>query len=120
MKHKTWFRLVLKAIGILLIGFALPDVVTHVIGYARWTAYQRSMMMGEPFDWVNFGMAIAAPSLQVAFGLYLLFGGAWLANLCIPSNRAYCAECGYELSQVESKRCPECGTAIAQPAPASD
>ncbi|MCZ6492449.1 MAG: hypothetical protein ACE10B_03620 [Phycisphaerales bacterium] len=28
MKHKTWFRLVLKAIGVLLIGLSLPGLAT--------------------------------------------------------------------------------------------
>ena len=31
MKHKTWFRLVLKATGVLLIGLSLPRVVDLVI-----------------------------------------------------------------------------------------
>ena len=30
MKHKTWFRLVLKAIGILLIGLVLPEIIQSI------------------------------------------------------------------------------------------
>ncbi|MCH8164063.1 MAG: hypothetical protein IH889_00495 [Planctomycetes bacterium] len=28
MKHKTWFRLMIKAIGVLLIGLSLPGLAT--------------------------------------------------------------------------------------------
>ncbi len=47
--------------------------------------------------------------IQFVLGLYLLFSGEALVNLCIPSNRPYCPECGYELSESSQERCPECG-----------
>ena len=43
-------------------------------------------------------------------GLYLFFGGKWIVNKAIPSNRPYCHECGYELTHARSNVCPECGT----------
>jgi hypothetical protein len=54
----------------------------------------------------------------MSLGFYLFFGRKWIVNLAIPSNRPYCAECGYDLSQTRSLRCPECGTPV--PRGASD
>jgi hypothetical protein len=48
--------------------------------------------------------------LEAAIGLYLFFGGKWIANKAIPGNRPYCHECGYDLTQNSSGICPECGT----------
>jgi predicted amidophosphoribosyltransferase len=48
-------------------------------------------------------------SLQIAIGVYLVFGAPWLVNRFIPSNRPYCIECGYDLSKSNSANCPECG-----------
>lgn len=116
MKHKTWFRLVLKAIGVLLLGFALPEVATLLskVGYRT--------MYGDPFGGTG---TLTSPTtvywdmvayvrafVQLGLGLYLLFGGRWIADLAIPSNRPYCPECGYDNSEATGKRCPECGVPI--------
>jgi rubrerythrin len=49
-------------------------------------------------------------SIEMIAGAYLFFGGKWVADKAIPSNRPYCHECGYELTGNVSDRCPECGT----------
>ena len=72
-------------------------------------------------DWTYFVMHLASPVAQSAIGLYLLLGGAWLVNKCIPSNRPYCPECGYDLSSSKgSGRCPECGVPIPSDITSSD
>ncbi len=50
--------------------------------------------------------------VQLAIGVYLLFGGNWIVNVCISSNRPYCPECGYDLSKATSANCPECGVKL--------
>ena len=116
MKHKTWFRLVLKAIGVLLIGLALPEVATLLskVGYRT--------MYGDPFGGtgtltrpttVYWDMvAYVRAFVQLGLGLYLLFGGRWIADTAIPSTRPYCPECGYDISEATGKCCPECGVRI--------
>lgn len=111
MKHKTWFRLVLQAIGVLLVGLSLPDVFTTVLRVIYIaTDDQFSANIGTP-QWWTWG-SFVAPMLQFAFGLYLMCGGGWILNKIIPSNRAYCPECGYDLTRSKSERCPECGVTL--------
>ncbi len=123
MKHKTWFRLVLKATGVLLIGLAVSDLLTLVIGVLDAVVFAERWTMYSPYgsQMTSLGSAKAVTSsllsllpsvAQVGFGLYLLFGGKWIVNLCIPSNRPYCPECGYDLSKTTSANCPECGVKL--------
>ncbi len=114
MKHKTWFRLVLKAIGVLLIGLTIPTLSEVTIFLLN------SLLVGVTPLFVprSFGgtwlgvLRVVGPILQFIFGLYLLLGGKWIVNLCIPSNRPYCPECGYDLSKATSANCPECGVKL--------
>ena len=122
MKHKTWFRLVLKAIGILLLGISLPDLIDAVLMFSdiafNWSALvagtgtRASLLTGH-----NMAAAIAQslPGLaQAAFGSYLFFDGKWILNKAIPSNVPYCPDCGYDLSKNSTGRCPECGVTLAR------
>ncbi len=116
MKHKTWFRLVLQAVGVLLVGFGAPDLIADIGGYIVWQ-YQiagtvRGGAMGPVPDWLGFLVQFLPPALQTAFGIYLMTGASWLLNKIIPSNRPYCPECGYELAHHSSPKCPECGVAL--------
>ncbi len=116
MKHKTWFRLVLKAIGVLLIGFALPGVATLLSKAGYHTMYRdpfavRGVSAPDWFYW-QFLASHVRDLVQLGLGLYLLFGGRWIADLAIPSNRPYCPECGYDISEATGKCCPECGVEI--------
>jgi len=116
MKHKTWFRLVLKAIGVLLIGLAASGVANLLANMGYLTMY------GDPYvvtsvrmsNWIYWQLLSphVGDLVQLGLGLYLLFGGRWIANLAIPSNRPYCPECGYDNSKATGKRCPECGVPI--------
>jgi hypothetical protein len=125
MKHKTWFRLVIKAIGVLLVGLSVPNLISSivaiidaVIGAQSWTFYTPYSTTGvSPGDLVMGAVLQILPaSAQTCFGLYLLLGGKWLVNKCIPSNRPYCPECGYDLSNASGDKCPECGIALPQTA----
>lgn len=119
MKHKTWFRLVLKAIGIFLLAtgvIELVDAVTSAVGMAF---YSGSFSPGSGSFWdLQQVLAYAMYSGMVGgigrlvIGAYLLFGGAKLVNLCIPSNRPYCPHCGYDLRAVRDELCPECGVRL--------
>ncbi|MCH8344127.1 MAG: hypothetical protein IH983_09070 [Planctomycetes bacterium] len=119
MKHKTWFRLVLKAIGVLLVGLSLPDIVKLVAQMGHFSV-SRSFASGRfpvpppPNWWWVWNLVAEAIGhlLELGVGLYLLLGGKWIVNLCIPSNRPYCPECGYDLSKATSANCPECGVKL--------
>ena len=115
MKHKTWFRLVLKAIGIFLIATGTVGLLDSVSG-----ALGRAVSLGgagygyellQLLEWALYSGLVGSIA-RLAFGAYLLFGGAKLVNLCIPSNRPYCPHCGYDLRAVNDERCPECGVRL--------
>lgn len=110
MKHKTWFRLVLKAIGVLLFGSSLVGVAHAIIALIDVVILQANRRSSFVLFYSMLQMIAAlAPAL---LGLYLFFGGEWIVNKAIPSNRPYCPECGYDLSRSSGPRCPECGTAV--------
>jgi hypothetical protein len=115
MKYKTLFRLVLKAIGVLLIGLGLPGFGGSLasISYQLWSASQPGAApLATSYWWSQFYL-FAGPLLQLIFGLYLLLGGKWILEKCIPSNKTYCSHCSYELSDASAQKCSECGAALA-------
>ncbi len=116
MKHKTWFRLILKAIGILLLAFGVPDLIAYINNYIVQRVYMQNI--GTPYggiqpEWLAVLLHILAPFLQVLIGLYLLLDGKWLLERIIPSNRPYCPNCGYDLSESgQPQACSECGVEL--------
>jgi hypothetical protein len=116
MKHKTWFRLLLKAIGVYMVLSAIPNLLSQIMGIVVNIAMYTPSGAGisSPF-WTNLSWWL--PQFiwwfgQVGIGLYLFFGGKWIVNMAIPSNRPYCPECGYDLSRKTTDRCPECGVTL--------
>jgi hypothetical protein len=114
MKHKTWFRLVTRALGVLLVGLSLPGTVTTAVAFLTSLLEQvnpaYSNIQTFNFNWPYY----VGASLQFLFGIYLFFGGNWIVNRCIPSNRPYCPDCGFDLSKATGTQCPECGIMLPQ------
>ena len=48
MKHKTWFRLVIKAIGVLMIGLSLRSVMSLLVGFVYQSVQNRSLTLYAP------------------------------------------------------------------------
>lgn len=120
MKHKTWLRLVLKCIGILLIGMGLPEAIRQmgvlVQLYRMHAAAANTGAMpaffGPNGPGLGYTVNMLAGFLQVAMGSYLALGGKWVVNRLVPSNRPYCPDCGYPLVGVQGGACPECGATM--------
>jgi len=106
MKYKTLFRLLLKAVGVLIFARGLHMFLQQGFGIVYALA---SQSMGLPSLWWVVGTLVAA-AVQLVIGLYLFFGGKWVVDKAIPGNRPYCHECGYDLTGLQRNRCPECDT----------
>ena len=124
MNHLKWFTLVIKAIGLLLLGFGIETFVGYVLAiffvtfpHLDETGYYTVQGYGVA-GWTVFSLGNIA---QIAFGLYLLFGGKWLIDWCLRTAermpaRAVCIHCGYDLSKTRGSTCPECGKEqVAEP-----
>lgn len=114
MKHKTLFRLAIKILGLALLGFGLPQLIISLASIINLIVIQLGMgssPFSMPFDWSMIGWVLG-PLVQLLFAAYLLFGGEWIVNKFIPSNRPYCPDCGYDVSGSSVEQCPECGSLL--------
>jgi hypothetical protein len=111
MKYKTAFRLALRAIAILIIAQSLPESIVTIVSLvvSGFTGSSVPSPGGGYLIWVLRSSFVAIIGLVI--GLYLFFGGDWIVNRVIPSNRPYGHECAYELTGLPAEsNCPECGT----------
>lgn len=104
MKYKTQLRVLLKAIGVLLIG----QGCFHLVNAGGSLVALIITNMGPTAGGVV-GTLFAA-NVQIGLGLYLFLGGKWVADKAIPAGRPYCRECGNDLTGMEDNLCPECDT----------
>lgn len=65
--------------------------------------------LGTSFD--------VSTNLALAYAWYagILFFWAWRVRSKIPAHTSGCENCGYDLTSLASKLCPECGTPIEKP-----
>lgn len=106
MRYKTLCRVLVKLLGLSLIAYALPEGVQYCMAWIL--LHRQGAVSGQMW----YPMLPYGDMMKVAIGLYLLLYGKSIVNLIIPSNRPYCGECGYELTRVSGKHCPECGTPL--------
>ena len=114
MKHKTWFRLIIRAIGVWVLATAIPSAASSISRYVTMF-FDSSVGTTNPYLWQSsyYLPELIRVGLQLGLGFYLLFGGDWIINKCIPSNRPYCPDCGYDLSHnSQAANCPECGVTL--------
>jgi hypothetical protein len=105
--NKTFFRMLLKLVGVVLFILGLESVLDGIVSYYFMTS---GMPPTPPHISLEQWLRTGLPGiLQIAFGLYFFFGGKWVTNLAVRSNRPLCGECGYDLTGCSAGRCPECG-----------
>ncbi len=107
MKYKTLFRVLLKLIGVWLFAQGVVSMMGLIPNLLLY--FDRG---SPPGSW--WYMVPARGVTGMALGAYLFFGGRWIADKAIPSNRPYCHECGYDLSTSARDKCPECGTPVGR------
>lgn len=107
MKYKTLCRLLVRLIGVYLLAMGVASIWTNVL--------QVISMLGRGIsgrDFREWALWAMQPLGSLTVGGYLFFGGKWVVDKLIPSNRPYCHECGYDLSGSVGNVCAECGTAF--------
>ena len=102
MRYKTLFRVLLKFLGVWLFIEGLATIAAIVFQFVDLFSVG-SVGLGF-LGWGFSGV------VQLSAGLYLFFGGRWIVDMAIPSNRPFCPECGYDMSSPPGPQCPECGT----------
>jgi hypothetical protein len=107
MSDYSWFRLLLRAIGVLLLGLSVPMLLWTAGAAALTAASAGGRMSYEPLL-----APVVAYGGQAAIGLYLLLGGQLLVDYCLQGVRGRCGGCGYDLSGLDAQVCPECGAPI--------
>lgn len=116
MKHKTIVRIALKLLGVYLIALGLPTALSTsfnvMISLTPLNVNSGQSIFGPNGQWQWMLSSVLYFGTQIAVGAYLLFGGGWIVNLIVPSNRAYCPECGYELHGPAQRQCSECGLTL--------
>lgn len=110
MKHRGWFTLVIRAIGIFFLGSTLSHLVAFISSIVFAVMQSRATPSTE---WLSWGVGQLGVLLQAGFGFYLLFGADRLVTYCLSSVQGLCPSCGYELQGVSQPRCPECGGIVA-------
>ncbi len=110
MRHKTLFRMLIKAIGVWIFVMGISDAMRNAAGIIAAWAYGSGTLRFPEFPLMYIPVQFLSSLTQMALGLYLFFGGKWLVDRAIPGNRPYCPECGYDLTGAARNRCPECDT----------
>ncbi len=115
MADYTWFRLLVKGIGIVVLGMGMPELISHISSLLQSLAMAGpgGALAGAPwfFWYTQAGFGISS-LLQIAFGLYLLFRGQWLVDRCLRSVYGRCPACDYDVRGVPAVTCPECGIVL--------
>ena len=108
----AWFKLMVRLVGILLIGLGGPMVIWH-IGRLLAASVPDSPMRTSAslhYELYSVGPGLLAYGSQVAMGLYLLLKGDWIIRKVVAQINGRCAVCGYDLANLKGSSCPQCNT----------
>ncbi|MBY0262613.1 MAG: hypothetical protein K2Q20_09735 [Phycisphaerales bacterium] len=109
-----WVPVLIRCIGVLIAGIAIPSAFRFVAGNGLLAWRGELNLLDAPRQ-----LAFELGSLvQLATGLYLLFGGRALVRLCLRASIGFCPRCGYDVSRTNSDSCSECGFAVRSTADA--
>ena len=107
MTNYAWFALLVRAIGLLLIGWTLPYVLSPIQTIALlFESGQFGLPLSSKIAQVAYSLGFI---VQLIFGIYLFLGGKRIVMRCISAVDGHCAACGYDLRGLKTTTCPECG-----------
>lgn len=114
MSDYAWFKLLVRAIGIILIGFSVPTLLWYLSELAMSAAPSSAGRTSRSFsDHLLFSLpTLISNGAQAFMGWYLLFRGEWVIARVLGEVNGRCARCGYDIRDIKSGACPECNTPI--------
>lgn len=121
MSEYAWFKLLIRAVGVLMLGLGGPMIVWYA---ARLIVAGVPGSPGATSRSLVSEATMAVPGLlaygsQAALGWYLIFRGEWFIKKVLGEIQGRCAMCGYDLHGLKADACPECNapirTAAAKP-----
>lgn len=114
MSEYYWFKLLVRLIGLLLIGMGMPMFLYEVGTIAMM------VVPGSPtytsgstrYSLIAVLPALVAYGAQTAFGVYLFLKGQWVIQKIVSEIHGRCAVCGYDLKDTKAETCPECNAPV--------
>jgi len=111
MSDPHWFKLLVRGVGILLLGLAIPSALQAIASVS--TIFDPVV---APQDW-NGRLWLMTHTLsalvQLGFGIYLVFGAPRLVRYCVRQVYSRCGACDYDVRGLRGV-CPECGVSIPE------
>jgi hypothetical protein len=116
MSDYAWFKLLVRAIGIILIGFSVPTLLWYLTELGLSSVPNSSGWTSRPIGDRLIGLApvLASSGTQAFMGWYLLFRGEWIIGRVLAEVNGRCAKCGYDIRGLTGEACPECNTPLAR------
>lgn len=112
MNEIVWAKLLLRVVGILLIGLGAPRVLDMAAAIFQMAVFGQ----GIRFEFASVYIAsLLGAVVQTGFGVFVLAGGPFLMGLLLRGIGKQCLRCGYDISAVPSGPCPECGETLTVP-----
>ena len=95
MNERTLLRVLLRVLGLFFLGVAAPSLVAVLVFtiqqmFAASPDSDMTFFQAEPSPWDNIFpllLSLIGPTLQAAFGLYLLFGARLFLNRFTPQDQ---------------------------------
>jgi hypothetical protein len=109
MKDYRWFKIMVRAFGLLLVGMSIP-YLTSAIEYA-FTVFGSGAMGSASMFWPRVAAYAVGALGQLLLGLYMLSGAPKFVRYCVDQADKRCIRCDYDLTGLAGT-CPECGLSI--------
>lgn len=114
MTDPRWFKLLIRGVGVLLLGLAIPSVPSMISYFAAVVEQRRQGFPSQDLTWTMAIVESVGVVAQTLFALYLVAGGGALVRYCVRQSLARCPGCDYDLRGVAGQ-CPECGMPVPEP-----
>lgn len=112
MSEFAWFKLLVRLVGLLLIGLSLPTVVWQIGRLLASTIPASPTRTSTSFSYELWAGApyLLGYGVQLALGVYLLRGGDWVIRKILAEINGRCSVCGFDIQNTRGSTCPECNT----------